>query len=280
MLHIAYEYALFFFLYAFMGWCCEVAFAAFKTRSFVNRGFLNGPICPIYGVGVVLVVTLLKPFNESIGLLYVGAFVVTSVLEWLTGFVLEKLFHEKWWDYSDMPLNIQGYVCLLFSLLWGVGCVFIVRVVHPLVKTGVRLMPEVIGWVLLAILVVLFIIDLCVTVKAVIKLSRRLDKLEEIAAELKKISDEIGSGIYGETIRIMEKTDEWKENAEKEKQAYMESMERKKAAAAELKEKYEAMLKKPDFSAVSRRILKAFPNFSLVKRKDLMEQLRSLWDKL
>ena len=132
-----YEVLLSFFVYAFLGWCTEVAFAAVKTGKFVNRGFLNGPLCPIYGVGVVLVVLLLMPVHQNLVLLYVASTVLVTVLEGLTGFFMDKIFHHKWWDYTDQPLNIGGYVCLPFSLVWGVCCVLIVRVIHPVVGRGI-----------------------------------------------------------------------------------------------------------------------------------------------
>ena len=116
-----YYFVQFFFIYGFLGWCTEVAFAAWKERTFVNRGFLNGPICPIYGFGVCSVVYLLKPFESNFILLYISSVILVSALEWLTGFLLEKLFHHKWWDYSNEPFNIKGYICLRFSI--NLGCV-------------------------------------------------------------------------------------------------------------------------------------------------------------
>ena len=100
-----------FFIYAFLGWCTEVSYAALVTGTFVNRGFLNGPVCPIYGFGVVIVLTCLTPLAGSLPLLFLGSVVLTSALEWLTGFALEKLFHQRWWDYSDEPFNLSGYIC-------------------------------------------------------------------------------------------------------------------------------------------------------------------------
>ena len=140
-----YYLILYFFVYGFLGWCTEVAFAACKERKFVNRGFLNGPICPIYGIGVGIVVQFLTPYKENLVLLYIASVVMVTALEWVTGFILEKIFHNKWWDYSKMPLNLNGYVCLLFSLIWGAACVLIVDFIHPLIhkdKTQ-EVLPEV-----------------------------------------------------------------------------------------------------------------------------------------
>ena len=108
-----------FLIYAFLGWCTEVAFAAVTRGKFVNRGMANGPICPIYGFGVLAVLFCLQPFRGNFFLLFLGSVVVTSLLELVTGWALEKFFHDKWWDYSNEPFNIKGYICLRFSILWG-----------------------------------------------------------------------------------------------------------------------------------------------------------------
>ena len=104
-LSVLFYFACFYFvIYAFLGWCCEVIFAALKTGKFVNRGFLNGPVCPVYGFGMLLVIGMqvfLLGSSDNIFTLFAGSFVLTSAIEFLTGFVLERVFHDKWWDYSD-----------------------------------------------------------------------------------------------------------------------------------------------------------------------------------
>ena len=128
-----YETLFLFFIYAFLGWCLEVAYHALVTGQFINRGFLNGPWCPVYGFGASAVLACLLPLRENQFLLFLGSVAVTSAIEWLTGFALEKLFHQHWWDYSDQPFNLNGYICLRFSLAWGVACLVVVDAVHPLV---------------------------------------------------------------------------------------------------------------------------------------------------
>ncbi len=132
----------YFYIYGFLGWCSEVAFAAVAHGKFVNRGFVNGPICSIYGFGVMSVLLVLGPLKSSLWLLFGGSVLFTSAIEYLTGWVLEKVFHDKWWDYSKRPLNIKGYVCLEFSVLWGLACVFVVDVFQPLVAKVVDLIPK------------------------------------------------------------------------------------------------------------------------------------------
>ena len=118
-----YELLWLFFIYAFFGWCIEVVFCGLNEGHFINRGFLNGPVCPIYGVGGVIVVLCLTPIKDNIFLLFVGSALLTSILELITGFALDKIFHARWWDYTDMPFNIGGYICLKFSIYWGFVCI-------------------------------------------------------------------------------------------------------------------------------------------------------------
>ena len=116
-----YHVLAFFLIYSCTGWCLEVIFAAATTGQLVNRGFLNGPVCPIYGFGMVIVLFTLTPLQDSVLLLYIGGVILPSALELVGGWALYKLYHTRWWDYSDFPFNIGGYICLQFSLLWGVN---------------------------------------------------------------------------------------------------------------------------------------------------------------
>ena len=127
-----------FFLYGCIGWGVEVVYAAIKERRLVNRGFLCGPICPIYGCGMVVLnwtVAALAPSGEgksvsTVAVFFVGM-VLTTAIELVGGWTLFKIYHIRWWDYSNMKFNIGGYICPQFSLLWGLGSVIMVKVVHP-----------------------------------------------------------------------------------------------------------------------------------------------------
>ena len=222
-----YYLFLYFFVYSFIGWCSEVAFAAFKERRFVNRGFLNGPYCPIYGFGVVIVVSLLSAFEKNLILLFAASVILTTLLEGFTGWVLDKIFHNKWWDYSDMPVNIGGYVCLVFSLMWGVACVVILKVLHPLIHKLLAFISGPLGIILIVALSVTMFADLYVTASAILRFNRQLAAMNRIAEELHELSDQLGSEIYEKTIHAIEKQEAFKEKQEvlKEKrQDFIENM--------------------------------------------------------
>lgn len=249
-----YYFALSFFVYGFLGWCTEVAYAAAKQGKFVNRGFLNGPICPVYGIGVGVVVQFLTPVENNLVLLYISSTILVTVIEGITGFLLEKIFHNKWWDYSEQPLNIGGYVCVLFSLIWGVFCVLIVKIIHPLISKVLTMIPLVLGIVVMACLAIGLLADLYVTASGILKMNRRLEAMEKIAAELKELSDKVGENIYE---NVMEG---------------MEFREEKKARIEELKAKYEEMAE--NRTKVGERLVKAFPKMQVGQHKEIFEELR------
>lgn len=273
-----YELVWIFIVYAFIGWCAEVAYAALNTGKFVNRGFLNGPYCPIYGCGVVIVVGALTPLKENLFLLFAGSFLLTSVLEYITGLVLEQVFHNRWWDYTDKPFNIKGYVCLKFSVYWGLACTFIMDILHPMIYKAITMIPYTPGVMLLVVFFGVFVVDFCITVSTILKFNRRLKMMDEIAAQIHKISDEIGENIYENVTEALERKaevsaigQELKAEAHQKHQKFKVEIQKKKEDAIQLCKKYEALLEERSFG--HKRLLKAFPS---MKSKTYQESLRSL----
>ena len=250
-----YTYLWCFFLYAFLGWCAEVAYAAFIEKRFVNRGFLNGPLCPIYGFGVVLIDFCLRPFNHNIPALLIGSMLVGSALEWFAGFLLEKVFHQKWWDYSNEPHNLNGYICLRFSILWAFAGTAVVGLAMPVSRSLVSLIPRGLGWVLLAVLLALAVADFIVTVVAIVGLNRKLKTLEYVATKLKAGSDQLGESLYAGASLLEEHLPE--QNLQTEVQ--------------QLKEKYDSIL---HANPLHRRLLKAFPDLQSLRHNEQLELLR------
>ncbi len=253
-----YRYICYFFIYAFFGWCVEVCFAAFKHGTFVNRGFLNGPVCPIYGVGVCIVVLILSPLKHNFLLLFLGSVLLTSALEWLTGFVLEKVFHQKWWDYSDMPFNLQGYICPLFSVLWGLACLLIMDMVHPGIEKLVAWLPLKVGIPLVSVLGLVFLVDIILTVMTMLKLNQKLRSIDELSGAIKNVSDRIGKNLSDSMLDIAEKSEPARERAGKRK-AELEFR------LAEAKEKY---------TFGQKRILKAFPHFKSLRHEEALQMVK------
>ena len=187
-----------FFLYGCIGWGVEVVYAAIKERRLVNRGFLCGPICPIYGCGMVVLnwtVAALAPSGEgksvsTVAVFFVGM-VLTTAIELVGGWTLFKIYHIRWWDYSNMKFNIGGYICPQFSLLWGLGSVIMVKVVHPaLAKASSPLSMKVLVPVEAAVLA-LFVVDLIVSAAAATGLNKKLKEIDEVRARLRVTSDKL-----------------------------------------------------------------------------------------
>ena len=266
-------YLWYFFAYAFMGWCTEVVFAALSKGKFVNRGFLNGPLCPIYGFGIVAVLLATQPFASSLPLLYGSAVVVTTVLELVTGFVMEKLFHHRWWDYSKMPFNIGGYVCALFSLVWGLACVMIVDVLHPRVQRAISWIPAPWDTVLLALFVGLFITDIIITVATLAKLNQRLKAIDEVAAALRGVSNKLGQTMADGALAIKANDelamDELQSVKERTRAAVLSADEK---AHAELKARRDELIGRIDIG--QRRLLKAFPGLRSLQHPAALDALQ------
>lgn len=261
-----YQAVWIFIIYAFLGWCSEVAFAAVNKGKFVNRGFLNGPVCPIYGVGMLIVVLCLWNLRDRPLLLFLGSALLTTALEFVTGFVLERFFHDKWWDYSDMPFNIKGYVCLKFTILWGLAASFIIGAIHRFIYMLIEKTPFVLGAILLAVFSAAFIADFTVTLTALVKLPKKLKAMAEAERALRAVSDKIGENISDTTIAAKEKGEALAE----ENKPRLEEL---KAEYEKKKKELSAMLER---NFVQRRIFKAFPNLKNGRYKAIFDRLSEL----
>lgn len=223
-----------FYIYSFLGWCVEVAFVAVTSGRVVNRGFLNGPVCPIYGFGMIGILAALTPLKDSALVLFAGGAIICSALELFTGWILDKIFHMRWWDYSDQPFNIGGYICLGFSIMWGIGSMIMVAMIHPVIIGAVIKIPLLVIDIVLVIVTIGFIVDLIVTIKNIIGIKKSFGQLDKIATGLNEIGNQIKDVVGNSAISVSEKTEQGKE---KIVEATAESREKIVAATVESKEK-------------------------------------------
>lgn len=177
-----------FFVYSLVGWCIEVCYAAFRRRKFINRGFVNSPLCPIYGFGAVLFALFLPELINSPFFLFLGGMLLASVLEYSTGMLMEKIFHKKLWDYSEIRYNIGGYVCLRYALLWGLLAVLTICFVNPALCSLLRGIPSsitaILQWTALILLAFDFLAE-ALTVRGMLASAKRLSPL---SSRLQRIS--------------------------------------------------------------------------------------------
>ena len=240
-----YHILAFFLIYSCLGWCLEVVYAAVTTGQLVNRGFLNGPVCPIYGFGMILVLFFLTPLEDSLLLLYLGGVLLPSALELVGGWVLYKLYRTRWWDYSDRPFNIGGYICLEFSLLWGVGALLMVKAVHPAIAALVDIVPPLVGFILMCLLYAVYAADVVATGISASDLARELDALEKVADSMHAVSDAM-TEILGTTAMDMD-------------QKMDESRLQLKLAAAEARDNYNKLSPREAASTMRARADEAPP---------------------
>ena len=195
-------YLLYFALFSFAGWILEVAFSAIKHGRFVNRGFNSGPICPIYGFCVALLRLILYPISHTWVILYLASVLLATVIELTTGFVMDKIFGTKWWDYSANRFNLGGYVCLSFSLIWGAFCTLIAKIFFPLVDGLYAITPTPVLYAILAVFMILLLLDFAASITAARGLDKHLKLLYELSDILKTSSDRLGKGVYTGTKKV------------------------------------------------------------------------------
>jgi uncharacterized membrane protein len=227
---------LYFFAYGFVGWLWESGYVSVRKHKWVNSGFLNGPIIPVYGFSMTAVLAVVQPFAHNLLLLYLMSALVVTVIEYITGWGMEKLFHARWWDYSKVPLNLNGRVALPISAFWGLGVVFIVKVVHPFIARIVTHLDMRYGMFAVLVLLALFMFDVGFTIANALAFGAATKRIGDAIADKKA---EIAARL--EDHPVIENRREWLEEYRSSKRDG----------------------KLPRLNYVQRRLLKSFPNLQL-----------------
>lgn len=177
------QWLLFFYIYCFIGWCFESAYVSLKKRRFVNRGFLKLPMLPIYGSGAIAILIVTIPVRDNLWLVWLFGMISATLLELVTGAVMELLFKVKYWDYSHQKFNYKGYICLSSSIAWGFLSLLLTEVIHEPIESVVLSVPLWLLITLISVISVLFVSDFAVSFKAAWDLRRLLEKLTAIRAQ-------------------------------------------------------------------------------------------------
>jgi uncharacterized membrane protein len=185
MLNIFYT----FLLYSVIGYLGEVVYCLLITKHLTNRGFMYGPVCPIYGFGAVFIVYVLAYFKISPFIVFSFGLLSSTLLEYVTSFLMEKTFHMKWWDYSKMHFTIKGRVCLINSLIFGVGSLLVVYYLHPLLLNTIYQIPTTMKLIFVISGMSFFVVDYFVSFYTARKIQRKMEQMrEEYIQELKEAS--------------------------------------------------------------------------------------------
>lgn len=266
---------LFFMIYAIIGWLCEEVYCSILEGHIVNRGFLNGPYCPIYGVGALVIIYVLAPYVDSPLNVFVMGVFLTSLLEYITSWGMEKLFHAKWWDYSDHRFNINGRVCLLNSTMFGGLCLILMYLVHPLVKDLLNLFSKTQTMLISLILAILFTIDLVESVREILAFNKKLDAIYESTREFAENFKEKGlSTASAMSHRLIDFADGKLEDA-------TDQLEDVKNQAHLTFSSFLAKIKEKRFldRYANKRLVRAFPDMIHHRRQNALNLYKSILNK-
>ncbi len=199
MQYTGYEIIWLFFVYSFLGWVLETISAALRQKRFVNRGLVNAPLCVIYGITAVVMIVF---FGELHGVwLFAAGFVISTLIEWIAGHAIERMYHERWWNYSKLKWNLDGYICLPVSICWGLLAVAAMEWGNPLLVSLYDLIPSLPGKILVLALLAVLAIDIVATLCILSGRSKRMEQWEEVDSWLSGISSRLGRWIYDLTDR-------------------------------------------------------------------------------
>lgn len=268
-----YEISYYFFIYSTLGWLMETILNSVKHKTFINRGFLTGFYCPIYGVGMCSIYLFCAPFAGNPFLVFIVGLITATSLEYLTGVLLEELFHASWWDYSHFKYHLNGKICLPISLAWGGLALLFTCYIQPFFALLVKVIPPNLGWIILSILIITFIIDCIFSFYSAFKLAAKIPTLASLRNELTALVEQ--SRLYTTAEDFKKWSETYKSNVsisfvmEKIKKQLLEvsdsSSEKLLQAISTLHQKYMDQISK--YSLSEKRLLKAFPRLSILNLK-------------
>lgn len=273
--YVWYQWFAFFFIYSFIGWIWETGYVSVRTKHFVNRGFLYGPQIPIYGSGAVLLVLFLRPISNYPLLTYFAGVAVGSLLEIITGWAMEKIFHVRYWDYSDQPYNFKGYICLTASLFWGFLGYLLINFIH---KPFEKLILEVNQTFLLIAVIIIslgFITDFVFSfisaygmrkvVDSLAKAKEELEKAKEVAEHNIKLAQERAKEIAEQNIKLAQEKAKERYDAMRDESSVKvkEQIETVQEKLKRLSEEYAK--RKETYTGRRARLLKRHPSAKLPK---------------
>ena len=214
------KYFVLFIIYSFLGWIYETCYCTIREKSWQNRGFLYGPCIPLYGVGATLaqIIFIDLPFdtlqNASYFSIFLGCSIGSFFLEYSTSYILEKKFHARWWDYSDMPLNINGRVCLIFTACFGIAGIIVTQFIIPPIVNSISYIPQNLIELIALVFMFLFGMDMALTISA----------LTTFAKDFERINEQINN-------QMAERIETWQANRVEAKVAKIEKAAGRKEAA-------------------------------------------------
>ena len=265
-------------IYSVIGWVYESTICSIGQRKLINRGFLNGPYCPIYGTGAVLVLLVLGRIQNPVLLFFAGA-VLTCSLEYLTSWLMEKLFHARWWDYSKRKFNIGGRVCLIGAVVFGAFSVVLILVLHPFIKSLTDRLTDPSLNIICAMLFVGIVSDLIVTVKGLLGTHAVFAEYAVLLQQKRReISEKLRLGAEEGRERIRELSAEERMKLREAAELGAEEREKIRRTTEEERERFYAKLQMR-LNAQQRRTINSFPQWKLTRNNEVLDGLREAMEK-
>ncbi len=222
------QWVLFFFFYSFIGWIWESCYVSVRKRRWVNRGFMHGPMLPLYGSGALAVLVSTISVRENTALVFLLGMLAATALEYFTGAAMERLFHVRYWDYSNQKLNFHGYICISSSLCWGCFSILLVRAVHVPVEAAVLKLPPAVAEAIAFVLAVAAAVDLTQSFNEAMDLKRILVQLEESREQIRKIQEKLKVAAEEARQDYLHHSEEWSRKKQSRKAAYLERIHMKR----------------------------------------------------
>lgn len=275
---------LLFLIWSFLGWAIEVCAHALKMGEYSNRGFLSMPICPIYGVGVLIITIALERFMDVPSAVFLMSSLICTSFELAVGVLMKLIFHNMWWDYSDEHFNFKGYICLKVSIEWGLGCLIVEYCVEPWIEGFIGIIPRTVGVIVIIVMGILIVIDCINSVSAVYRLNLRLKEISEISQKMYDYSQKLGKSFAD---KALEAADAGAETAADIYMAREKAAERADIIKEEVSEKKDELIDRfrARYDALTAftdvkdkrvvRLIKAFPSLKSVDYGDTLEKLRT-----
>lgn len=236
-LYFVSQWILFFFLYSFLGWVWESCYVSLKERRPVNRGFMHGPFLPLYGSGAVIVLLCTIEVRDHIVLVFFLGMAGATALEFVTGVVMESIFHVKYWDYSNQKLNLKGYICPAASLCWGCFSVLMVYIVHPPVETAVLMIPESAAAGTAAALTAGAAADFILSFREALDMKQLLAQAEKTRQQFGKLQEKLRQVADGITVMNKVRPDKNADRKQSGRSVYLEKIrESRRMRAQQLEE--------------------------------------------
>ena len=258
------QWVLFFFIYSFAGWIWESCYVSARKRRWVNRGFMHGPMLPIYGSGALVILVSTIGVRDNSALIFLMGMCGATVLEYVTGAVMERLFHVRYWDYSRQKLNLNGYICLSSSLCWGAFSVLLVRVVHVPIETAVLRIPLIAADIIAFCLTVAATVDFTQSFNEAMDMKRILMQLEESREQIAKMQENLKAA-------AQERIDEYRKRSEEVLDDYRK---RSEEALDDYRKRSEAMM--GNYRERADELLAEYRSFSAELRQDYRKQKDAL----